>query len=162
MRRLIPLFTALGVLAFPVGALAHGLVGRADLPVPEWLFAWAAAAVLVITFVALAILWHEPKLQGPVGVKRLFRWPLALDILCGVIGVALFLLVLYSGFAGTQVATANFAPTFIYVIFWVGLVPLSLLFGDVFRLFNPWRAIARAFSWDSCMTCSFRPEWPEE
>ena len=30
------------------------------------------------------------------------------------------------------------------MIFWVGLVPLSVLFGDVFRAFNPWRAIARA------------------
>ena len=29
------------------------------------------------------------------------------------------------------------------MIFWVGLVPLSILFGDVFRAFNPWRAIAR-------------------
>ena len=42
---------------------------------------------------------------------------------------------------------ANFTPTFIYVIFWVGLVPLSILFGDVFRAFNPWRAIARGAGW---------------
>ncbi len=38
----------------------------------------------------------------------------------------------------------NFAPTFILIIFWVGLVVLSLLFGDVFRAFSPWRAIGRA------------------
>ena len=30
------------------------------------------------------------------------------------------------------------------IIFWVGLVFVSLLFGDVFRAFNPWRAIGRA------------------
>ncbi len=42
--------------------LAHGIVGRADLPIPDWLFGWAAALVLVISFVALAILWPEPKL----------------------------------------------------------------------------------------------------
>ena len=30
------------------------------------------------------------------------------------------------------------------MIFWVGLVPASVLFGDIFRAFNPWRAIARA------------------
>ena len=43
-----------------------------------------------------------------------------------------------------DVATANIAPTFVYVSFWVGLASLSVLFGDVFGAFNPWRAIARA------------------
>ena len=49
--------------------------------------------------------------------------------------------------AGTQSPAANFAPTFVFVIFWVGLVPASVLFGDVFRAFNPWRAIGRAVGW---------------
>ena len=42
--------------------LAHGLVQRADLPLPEWLFGYAAAAVLIVSFVALAILWPQPRL----------------------------------------------------------------------------------------------------
>ena len=49
-----------------------------------------------------------------------------------------------AGLFGEQTALSNFAPTFVYVIFWVGLVPASILLGDVFRAFNPWRAIARA------------------
>ena len=32
----------------------------------------------------------------------------------------------------------------IFVTFWLGVVVLSVLFGDVFRAFNPWRAIGRA------------------
>ena len=43
--------------------IAHGIVGRTDLPIPEWLFGWAAAIVLVVSFVALAVLWPEPRLQ---------------------------------------------------------------------------------------------------
>jgi hypothetical protein len=43
-----------------------------------------------------------------------------------------------------QTVAANIAPTFVYVLFWNGLVLLSVLFGDVFRAFNPWRAVARA------------------
>ena len=50
----------------------------------------------------------------------------------------------YAGLAGSDVPTANFAPTSIYVIFWVGLAVLSVLFGDVFRAFNPWRSLAVA------------------
>jgi hypothetical protein len=129
---------------------AHGLVSRADLPIPEWLFGWAAAMVLVVSFVALAVLWPDPRLQEErwralFGGRRLLTRPL--EIVCGAIGVFLFGLVVYSGLEGTQSQTANFAPTFIYVIFWVGLVAVSVLFGDVFRAFNPWRALGRAVAW---------------
>jgi len=131
-------------------AHAGGLIGRSDLPIPEWLFGWAAAMVLVISFVALAILWPEPKLEGD-------RWrPLpggrvvgsrVVEIVCGTIGVGLLGVVVYTGLEGTQSPAANFAPTFVFVIFWIGLVPASVLFGDVFRAFNPWRALGRAVGW---------------
>jgi hypothetical protein len=128
-------------------AHAGGLLGRADLPIPEWLFGWAAAMVLVISFVALAVLWPEPRLERD-------RWrPLPggailgsrpVEIVCGAIGVALLGAVVYTGLEGTQSPAANFAPTFVFVVFWIGLVPVSVLFGDVFRAFNPWRAIGRS------------------
>jgi hypothetical protein len=131
---------------------AHGLVARSDLPIPQWLFGWAAAMVLLVSFVALAVLWPEPKLQRehwrpmPAALSRVLG-SRPLEILCGAIGAALLVLVVYAGLRGTQSSTANFTPTFIYVIFWLGLVPLSVLFGDVFRAFNPWRAIGRAVGW---------------
>jgi hypothetical protein len=132
--------------------VAHGLVARSDLPIPEWLFGWAAAMVLVVSFVALAVLWPDPRLQedgwrplpGRLG-QALGSRPV--EIACGAVGVALLFLVVYSGLRGTQSSTANFAPTFIYVIFWLGLVPASVLLGDVFRAFNPWRALGRAVGW---------------
>jgi len=37
--------------------------------------------------------------------------------------------------------------TFVFVTFWLGTVVLSILLGDVFRAFNPWRAIGRATGW---------------
>lgn len=129
--------------------LAHGLVGRADLPIPEWLFGWAAALVLVASFVALAALWPTPRLQDehwrplPDGLSRVLT-SRPVELACGAVGAALLVLVVVSGLAGTQSTTANFAPTFVYVGFWLALVPLSVLFGDLFRAFNPWRAIGRA------------------
>ena len=130
--------------------IAHGLVSRADLPIPEWLFGWAAAMVLVVSFVALAVLWPEPRLQREqwralFGGRRLLG-P-AVEIVCGAIGIFLFGVVIWSGLDGAQTSTANFAPTFVYVIFWLALVPLSVLFGDIFRAFNPWRAIGRTVAW---------------
>src|SRR5271154_6332804 len=144
--RMLPLLLgglAVVALAFPASALAHGIVGRADLPIPVWLFSWAAAIVLVVSFVALSTMWTRPQLQDP-HLRRLSAWPQALSWSASVIGVGLFALVLYSGFAGAQVTQANFSVTFIYVIFWVGTPVASVLFGDVFRAFSPWRTCARA------------------
>ncbi len=132
--------------------LAHGIVARSDLPIPQWLFVWAAVMVLVFSFVALAVLWPEPKLQqerwkplpGRLG-RALASRPL--QIVCGAIGAALLGVVVYAGLRGTQSVTANVAPTLVYVIFWLSFVPASVLFGDVFKAFNPWRAIGRAVGW---------------
>jgi hypothetical protein len=135
----------------PLFAHAGGLLGRSDLPIPEWLFGWAAAMVLVVSFVALAVLWPEPKLQGdrwrPLGALGRVLASRPVEILCGAIGVALLGVVIYTGLRGTQSPAANFAPTWVFVVFWIGLVPASVLFGDIFRAFNPWRAIGRAVGW---------------
>jgi len=133
------------VLAAPEIALAHGLVGREDLPIPKVVFAYAATAALVASFIALAVLWPRPRLEGR-DERRVASLPRILDPLCGAIGVAMLALLVYTGFAGSQTSTNNITPTFVFVIFWIGLPIASALFGDVFKAFNPWRAIARAFA----------------
>ena len=140
---------ALAVLVVPLPAEAHGLVQRANLPIPEWLFGWAAAIVLLVSFVALAVLWPEPRLEhdrwrplpDPLGRALGSR---ALEIACGAVGVVLLAVVIVAGLAGTQSPLNNFAPTFVFIIFWVGLAFASALFGDVFAAFSPWRALGRA------------------
>jgi hypothetical protein len=144
----------------PAAAQAHGIVGRTDLPIPSWLFGWGAAVVLGVSFAALGALWREPRLQEP-RVRRLFRVPGAIDAVLGVLGVAWFAIVVYAGLAGSQTTPANLAPTAIYVIFWVGVPVLSVLFGDVFRLVNPWRVVGAALEFALRRT-SWRPRaYPE-
>ncbi len=143
----------LAALLSPASAAAHGIVGRADLPIPTWLFGWAAAVVLVVSFVALSALWTKPQLQRE-RYRRLFAMPAAVADLASLVGLGLFALVVYAGLAGTQIWSANFSVTFIYVIFWVGLPVLSVLCGDVFAALSPWRSCARAIRW-----CA-RRVWP--
>ncbi len=138
-------------LVWPAQSFAHGLVVRADLPIPEWLFGWAATVVLIISFVALAVLWPRPRLQEDTW--RPLEGPLAgflgsavLQGICAAVGALLLLAVIYTGLAGQQIPTANFAPNFVYVVFWAGLVPASVIFGDVFHAFNPWRAFGQGFA----------------
>jgi hypothetical protein len=150
VRRRLAVIAALvlsAALALPASALAHGLVGKQDLPIPRWLFAWAAAAVLVISFVALAVLWPRPRLET-AGERAVLKVPAALEVLCGVVGVAAFGVTVWAGFAGAQSPpTANLAPTVIYVVFWVAIPFSTVLLGDVFAAFNPWRALARGAAW---------------
>jgi hypothetical protein len=148
MRRIVPAALVVAVLGAPASASAHGVVQRSDLPIPEWLFAWAAAIVLVASFAALAALWPRPRLQDPEwrplgGFGRVLgSRPVA--VLAGAAGAALLAVTVWAGFWGRQGTQDNWSPTFVYVLFWVGLVFASLLFGDVFRAVSPWRAVGRA------------------
>ena len=70
--------------------------------------------------------------------------------------------VVYAGLAGTDSEQDNLAPTAIFVILWVGVPFASLLFGDVFRLLSPWRAIGRAVGWVVARVAPAEPlEYPE-
>lgn len=127
--------------------IAHGLVGKSDLPIPVWLFGWGAAIALIVSFVALAFGWREPRLAS-LRERPLFRLPARpLELLLGALGVVLFAYVVYAGFHGEQNVQDNLAPPFIFIWFWVGTAFLSVLFGDVFAVLSPWRAVGRACGW---------------
>jgi hypothetical protein len=131
--------------------VAHALVGKQDLPIPEWLFAWGASLVLIVSFVGLTVLWKRPRFEDdewrPVA-RRVSGVLLsrATTIAAGALGVFLLGLVVWSGLRGTEAPDRNFALTFVFVTFWLGMVVASVLCGDVFRAFNPWAAIARVAS----------------
>ncbi|WP_026912808.1 hypothetical protein [Patulibacter minatonensis] len=141
---------ALGALLAPSTAAAHGLGGTRSLPIPEWLFAWAAAIVLVISFVGLSILWPRPRL-AQLSEGRSYAVPAAVRVggrvVLGALGIALWGLTVWAGLSGTQNIQRNIAPNMVYVIFWVGLPVVSLFVGDLWRVLSPWRAIADAAAW---------------
>jgi hypothetical protein len=129
--------------------VAHALVARKDLPIPAWLFAWGASIVLIVSFFALSAAWRTPRFEEerwrPLAA-RLSRALLGppMQVLCGAIGVFLLGLAIYAGLDGTEAPDRNFALTFIFVTAWLSFPLFSVIFGDVFRPFNPWRAIGRA------------------
>jgi hypothetical protein len=128
---------------------AHALASRQDLPIPAWLFAWAASIVLIVSFFALSAAWREPRFEDehrrPLG-ERLSAALLSLpaQALCGAIGVFGLGVAVYAGLRGTEAPDRNFSLTFIFVTCWLGFPFFSAFLGDLFRPFNPWRAIGRA------------------
>ncbi len=129
--------------------LAHALVARQDLPVPAWLFAWGASIVLIVSFLALAAAWRKPRFEQlhwrplAAGLSRALV-SLPAQALCGALGVFLLGVAIYSGLDGTEAPDRNFAITFLFVTCWLGFPFFSAILGDVFRPFNPWRAVGRA------------------
>lgn len=126
--------------------VAHGIGGRQDLPIPFSYALTGAALALVVSFVALGMLWREPRLGGesvgavlPGGAQRVLdsarlRWAVRLAGLAaaGYVAVAAVL--------GPDLAINPTAGS-VYVLFWVGLAPLSALLGPVWRLLNPLRTV---------------------
>ena len=127
---------------------AHALASRQDLPIPAWLFAWAASIVLIASFFALSAAWRKPQFEDEhrrsLG-ERLSAVLLSLptQALCGALGVFLLGVAIYSGLRGTEAPDRNFALTFLFVTCWLGFPFFSAVLGDVFRPFNPWRAVGR-------------------
>lgn len=140
--------TAAAAACFPQLAAAHALVGKQDLPLPQWLFIYGALLILVVSFAGLLLGWRETLLEGQ-GSRPLPRLSAAfcnrpVAILCGLVGVGLLALVVATGLSGDEAPDRNFAITFVFVTFWIGMAVLSALLGDLFRAFSPWLAIGRS------------------
>ncbi len=123
---------------------AHGVGSRGDLPLPVWMFTWASAIALVISFFALAVLWTKPLLaRASVGSE------LGAATLLGGIrafgraaALLLFGVALWAGLFGLDETNGNLLPVTLYVVVWVGAVVLGGLVGDVWRAINPLVTIA--------------------
>jgi hypothetical protein len=120
-----------------VTVLAHGIGQSQDLPLPLDLVLQAGAATVVISFLGAALLWRRPRLGGGIERRPRSRWwlrPLRIAVLLlalSLVGIAL---------AGPR-DESNPVAHALFVWLWVGLVPLSALFGPVWRAVNPLRML---------------------
>lgn len=57
------------------------------------------------------------------------------------LSVGLFFLTIFAGLFGSQDAASNFAPTFFWISFWVGMSFFTALVGNVWPLVSPWKVL---------------------
>lgn len=154
MRRLgvLALAFALFLLAPPDPALAHGFGRSQNIPLPFWLYLFGINAVVFATFAQVALSVGKehalrPYPRADLLRNRFFRalassGPFLLGV--RLLSVGLFLLVVLTGLFGEQDPDRNFAPTFVWVIWWVGFSFFTAFVGNVWPLVNPWKIL---FEW---------------
>lgn len=133
-------------------AFAHGFGQRYDLPVPLWLYLYGAVAAVLLSFILVG--FFVGRDGAPLRYPRfdllrpgLFRTLLASrPVISGLrwLSVGLFLVMVMSGLLGTQTPPNNFAPTFVWIVWWVGFSFLTAFVGNFWALLNPWKV---TFEW---------------
>ncbi len=129
---------------------AHGLGGAKDLPLSPELAISGAVAALVVSFTVLAIAWRAPRYDEATSGARAPGLTRVVDsapfrVVLRALGLAGFLYTAAAALLGKDLLT-NPAFGIVYVWWWVGLVPLSLLLGPVWKAISPVRTINLLFA----------------
>ena len=145
------LAAALALACMPTSAQAHAWNIPYFLPVPLWLYAYAATGTLIISFM---ILMFAPSARMPaIGPRPAARKALRIPagaLHAGQIAIALFLALLaVAGMAGTQNPFQNISMSGFWIWFYLGSIYVSAVFGDLYAFVNPFcwmlRIAARIF-----------------
>lgn len=109
-----------------------------------------AVAALTVSFTVLAVAWREPRYERPDAGRALPTLGRVVDsvpfaVAARTVGMAVFAIAVIAAVLGEDRLTN---PIFgiVYVWWWVGLVPLSLLLGPVYRAISPVRTINLLFA----------------
>ncbi len=122
------------------GLASHGIGGGGtDLPIPLMFAMVGASWALALSFALLVIGWKQPRFTQP-GVEPIAAEPRARRPWLAVVGLVLTAWFLIALFGGPTDET-NAALGWMYILMWVGLVPLALIAGHVWRDLSPWRTI---------------------
>ena len=148
IKFLLPLVAAAVALGAAPTVWAHGFGDRYDLPVPLSYFVVGGGAAVVLSFAIIGIVVEAEK--GALVYPRFnlfqisgarFLLGQATAWILRLAGLSLFFLVLVAGFYGDSDPVSNLAPTFIWVIWWVGMGFFIALFGNLWALVNPWKIL---------------------
>jgi hypothetical protein len=154
----IPLFLVYSM--FPSSVFAHGYVERFSPPLPLGWYLTAAGAAVTLSFAVSHLISRSPditttfpsyllnigklRFNSNVYLIAAFSWR-SLALILQIVSAILLGITIWAGFAGDQSPIHNFSPTFVWVIFWIGVPIVCALLGNVWRLLNPWENIFKAF-----------------
>jgi len=154
---------AIGLLPlwWPAAAFAHGFAKRYDLPIPLGFYLTGAGATVAVSFALLALFAKDrpavardraPEIALTALGRLLARPWIAASL--RTLSAAMLALVVVAGFIGDADPYKNIAPTFVWVIWWVGMLFINTFVGDLWAVVNPWTA------WFAAAEAIVRRLWP--
>ena len=155
MKRLFFIIILIQILLIP-NAYAHGFGSKIDLPIPGYLYWFGGGAAVIASFAIISLFvrskahddsYRTYNLRNVGIVDALYRNKSLLDVF-KVISVSLLILTILTGVLGSQFPVKNFAPTFVWVVWWGGFIWLHILFGDSWNFVNPWKNIFELIKFD--------------
>lgn len=137
-------FFGIGLLlgaVWPLAASAHGFGRLYNLPVPFWLYAWAASAALLVSFLLALYFVRRPEGPEPEPTTRTIRstggW-VRLKPVVQVLSVGLLVLCMATALWGNRDPYRNFSMTFFWIVCLLGLTYFTAVAGNVYAYLNPW------------------------
>ena len=128
---------------------AHGFGERYDLPIPINYFLLGAAGAVAVSFFVIGWFMRHGAQNSEYPRLNLFKWKWSIQIgnILSVFGrfisVILLIVTVYAGLFGVHEPLDNFAPTFVWIIWWVGIGYISAFLGNIWAVLNPWYVIFR-------------------
>ena len=153
MKKSLPILSILFILSVPAPVYAHAFGQRYDLPIPLSYFMAGAAATVALSFVVIGIFLKGGSVQFRYPRFNLLSLPGVTltsrikSVTAQVLSVLLLLLVLATSLFGSGNPLTNFSPTFVWIIWWVGMGYIAALFGNLWMLINPWKALYEWADW---------------
>lgn len=137
----------LAAAAYPLRAAAHGFDERYDLPAPLGYFVAGAALTVAVTL-AIAVRFMRrvsdtSAVNGAPSGRPIALGP-ALPVLrrlCRALGLFTFGTVLAAALWGTADPLMNLAPTYVWIIWWIGLSLVVACTGNLWPVLDPWRTL---------------------
>ena len=136
---------AIAALLLPGAAAAHSFGVIYTLPVPFWLYAWASAAALIVSFVIVGVFATQPATRQADGVAagRIRQLPAWLLAALKLGSLAALLLCIVCGLLGTPNPYGNFNMTFFWIVFVLGFAYLTAVVGDLYSRISPFRTLTQ-------------------
>ncbi len=133
-------------ITFTLPALAHAFGSRHQLEAPLYYYMLGAGLTVTLSFIIAVWLVRAPPvadkpmrgfmlMDGAGLFKPLMKWT---GHLTSASSLFIFVLILAAGFWGPDSPTRNFAPIFIWSLWWVGIVIIQVLGFDIWQRTNPW------------------------
>ena len=139
---------ALVVVSLPSAASAHVFIQPYVLPVPFWMYLYACAATLVVSFAIVGYFVSSPItlqtyrtwdiLREGSAWQAAWRW-IVRGLRAGA--VACLVLTITVGLFGPADPRANIGMTMFWVLFLLGFMYVTALVGNLYELINPLKTL---------------------